>query len=56
MILDALFGGLRWWRQRRGGTWYHVRELMHPQIEHWTRSRPDRVWGEVLTIERFQPQ
>lgn len=55
-FLDYFLSDFNWWRRKRPGVWFHVRELGHPQIEYWTRKEPleEDSWVEVIERRSYK--
>jgi len=52
--LDLWLADFRWWRRRRGGIWYLLRDNMHPANIYWSsRNAVDGEFIEMVEVERY---
>jgi hypothetical protein len=57
-LLDFLLNDLRFYRRWRGGTWYHVRDVlsgggMEGEVKIWHRNMKRPEGWEIITIEKY---
>ena len=55
MLGDLFLSDLKWWRKKRGGTWFKILHNLHPQVETWRRHPPstDEHYETLLEKESW---
>jgi hypothetical protein len=51
VLLDCFLSDFRWYRKRKGGTWYNVILRPYPWVEMWVRQ--PLYFEKVARVEQY---